>query len=72
MRLWLVDLWRESDDEREREYALVIAENRTAVNQSIENFTEDVSIEDAFEIDVDDPRWSGLVLVGQLKHPERF
>ena len=72
MRLWMVDMRRGSDDKREREYALVIAENRTAVNESIEANTEDVEIEDAFEVDIYDSRWSGLVLVGQLKHPERF
>jgi len=70
MKMWMVDL-KVGEDEVRR-YAIVFAPTITSVHNQMARHLEDDDIEDVFEIELDDPRWENLTLIGDLKEPERF
>lgn len=67
MKIWLVDT---RDLGNEHVACIVFAPHKTGAESIVGR--EVSKIEDIFEIELDDPRWDGLFIIGKMIQPERF
>ena len=67
MKLWMLDV--EDGETGDKKCAIIMAAHETEARSGAKSVD---TVTDCFELDLEDSRWKGLHIVGQLIYPERF